>query len=194
MPRAAGHLVSRGPLSAAAVTIALASLGCSGEPRIPTVSGVVAAVEGGPGSASRVVLEGGQDVLIEGTRNQLYGGGSPDVGDLVVTGPNGGETWYIVVSPGPPGGAAKPCFPLVITGVDRGARSTRASEFASGRQRTSTAARTPTANTTSSRTTSALMSAVSSIGGCEIRRTSPVWPVPHGPSRAAPMSRSSSSW
>lgn len=93
---------------------------CGGQPKIPTQAGVVRAIEATPTQAARYVLDPGEVVIDIGKDVQLYGGGSPQVGDLLMVGVDGQDTWFIVIRPGAPMANDRPCFPLSLTGVDRG--------------------------------------------------------------------------
>jgi hypothetical protein len=93
---------------------------CSSEPKVPEAAGVVQAIEPTATQTSRFVLDTGAVLIDIGRDQQLYGGGSPRVGDLIIVGTDGQKTWYLVIVPGGRSPRGGHCFPLLVTGVDGG--------------------------------------------------------------------------
>jgi hypothetical protein len=81
---------------------------------------VVQAIEPTPPSGGRYILDTGEVLIDQGRDEQLYGGGSPRIGDLLIVGYEDSRTWYMVVPRIGEGGGGRTCFPLSLTGVDRG--------------------------------------------------------------------------
>jgi hypothetical protein len=92
---------------------------CETQPRVPTLAGVVAAINPTTTQAQEYVTSAGNAVIDLGRDERLYGGGSPRVGDLLVVGGRGSETWYLVVTPGGRS-HGRECYRLFATGLDVG--------------------------------------------------------------------------
>lgn len=105
--------------------VALAGLlvgACEGQPKVPTIAGVVQAIEPLQDQDERYVLETGDVVINQSRDDQLYppGHGSARIGDLLIVGMEGETTWYLVVPAGDRAARGGVCYPLAATGVDRG--------------------------------------------------------------------------
>ena len=108
-------------MSLALVTFVVVSAGgCQPEVKVPTIAGVVQAIERTDTQANRYVLDSGAVTIDVSGDDGLYplGGGSPRVGDLLVVGSDGEATWYVLIA-GSSTGQGR-CFVFAVNGLDRG--------------------------------------------------------------------------
>jgi len=104
------------------VALAMLSAGsCQGQARVPTIAGVVQAIEPTDTQATRFLLQSGSVTVDIAADDGLYpaGGGSPHVGDLLVVGSDDQATWYVVIAGGSSTGEAGHCYVFSVNGVDR---------------------------------------------------------------------------
>jgi hypothetical protein len=100
--------------------VVLSAGGCQPEViRVPTIAGVVQAIEP-DAQGARYVLNTGEVVLNQGRDKELHppGAGTPRVGDLLVVGSDSEGTWYVLIA-GSSTGQGR-CFAFRVNGVDRG--------------------------------------------------------------------------
>ena len=95
------------------------TVGCGTGPRVLSHAGVVQGIEATATQAQRFVTSFGGAVIDVGNDERIYGGGSPRVGDLLIAGGEGSETWYLVVTPGGRS-HGRDCYRLFATGLDVG--------------------------------------------------------------------------